>query len=102
MGEGKTMKKNFINRISGIVEEGVERVQEMAGDVQHRVREEASVLARRTRTGIREGKDAAMHAEQQMVKTVKSHPTVFILAAIGLGFLTAAMIYAATEREQES
>ncbi len=93
------MKKNIINRITGLVEEGVDRVQDMAGDVQHRVREEASVMARRARTGIREGKERAIQAEEQMVGTVKAHPTVFILAAVGLGFLTAAMIYAATERE---
>jgi vacuolar-type H+-ATPase subunit E/Vma4 len=95
------MKKNIFNRISGLVEEGVERAQEVAGDVQHRMREEASVLARRARSGIREGRERAIHAEEQMVDTVKAHPTVFVLAAVGLGFLTAAMIYAATERKRD-
>ena len=94
------MKKNLINRITGLMEEGVDRVQDMAGDVQHRVREEASVIARRARSGLREGKDRAMQAEEKMVGTVKAHPTVFILAAVGLAFLTAAMVYAATEREE--
>lgn len=93
-------KKNMINRITGLVEEGVDRVQDLAGDVQHKIREEASVFARRARSGLREGKDRAILAEEKMVGTVKAHPTVFVLAAVGLGFLTAAMIYAAMEKEE--
>ena len=93
------MKNNIINRISGLVEGGVDRVQDMAGDVQHKVRKEASVIARRARTGLREGKDCAILAEERVVGTVKAHPTAFLLAAVGLGFLTVAMIYAATYRE---
>jgi hypothetical protein len=93
-------KNNIINRLSGLVEEGVDRVQDIAGDVQDTLRKEASVLARRARSGLREGKERAIDAEERMVGTVKDHPTVFVLAAIGLGFLTAAMLYAATEKER--
>ena len=94
------MKKNIMNRLSGLFEEGMDRVQDIAGDVQHKMREEASVLARRSRSGLRQAKDRAMVAEEKVVGSFKAHPTVFVLAAVGLGFLTAAMIYAATEREE--
>ena len=95
-------KNNIINRLSGLMEEGVDRIQDIAGDLQDTVRKEASVIARRAKTGLKEGKERAILAEERVVGTVKDHPTVFVLAAVGLGFLTAAMLYAASEKERKS
>ncbi|MDP9291608.1 MAG: hypothetical protein M3O82_04495 [Verrucomicrobiota bacterium] len=77
-------KPKLVNRISGLMDQGVERLQSVAGNVQDRVTSDGCWWKRRATDALREGKEKLMPTEAPALRVLKEHPVLLIIAGVFL------------------
>lgn len=75
-------KDNFLNRVSGLFDDGVCRVQDAADDLQHRIRKDKRTLTRKARQGYWDGRDRVASAEEAILRSVRENPSIFSIVAL--------------------
>ena len=92
-------KEEIVNRLTGLFDQGLDRIQEARGEVEEHFRTGTKAVTKRAKTGWNEGKGRFLATEQRLAGTLKQHPTVFILAGLGvLGLVFAKLLYDARTR----
>src|SRR5437899_3264962 len=92
-------KDKVINRLAGLMDDGVERMHTIADDLGKRVRTDASLVAERAKIGLMHGRERLMTTEQRMIRNMRAHPIPFLLAGLSVcGLILAKLIYDQTIR----
>jgi hypothetical protein len=87
------MQKNrMMHQLNGLLDDGKTRVRDFADDMEARIRTEAGQIARRARTGLVEGRDQIIAAEETVIRNVKANPVAFALAGLSLVGLFVAIL----------
>lgn len=89
-------KEKLYNRVTGLLDEGLNRMHGLADDWE----ETASTAARRARSGLRQGRERLMTAEENVTQSVKDHPYVFMLIGLGLLSLVIGLILGQQQRRK--
>ena len=92
-------KEEIVNRLTGLFDQGLDRMHEAKDEVEEHFRTGTKAVTERARTGWSEGRGRFFATEQRLAETVKQHPTVFLLAGLGvLGLVFAKLLYDARTR----
>jgi hypothetical protein len=81
-------KDRILNQINGIFDDGMSRVQDVAGDLEER----SMQMARRAKDGLLQSRDTIVSLEEAFVRTVRKNPVLFIGAAVALAGLFVAKL----------
>ncbi len=73
-----------LNRLNGLIDQGMGKMQTITSDLEGKFRNEAEDLARRARGGLEQGRAQFQNAEQVLIKNAKDHPVLFILGALSV------------------
>ena len=93
-------KEEIVNRLSGLFDQGRERMHEVRDDMEERFRTGAEAVTARAREGWSDGRERFLDAEQRMVRTVRENQTVFLLAGLSLlGLVLAKLLYDRQKRQ---
>lgn len=71
------IRKFNSNRLTDLLEDGVGRVQDVAGDLQKRVRKDSRRLAKEARHRYADGREKLVDAEEALVQSVRENPAMF-------------------------
>lgn len=77
-------KDRIFNRVTGLFDDGVSRVQDAADDLQHRLRKDGRKVARKARRGYSDGRDRVLSAEETVAQAVRENPSLFAVVALVL------------------
>jgi len=96
-------KQTMQQRFSDLLDHGVGRVQDVAEDVQSRVKKDGKVFSKKAKEGYAEGIEALSSAEEAMFKTVKENPGLVAgILLIVVGLVVGAMIVRSRQQRTES
>ena len=77
-------KDEVFNRLSGLLDQGKDKMQAITDDLEDRFRTEAEAMAERARGGLKQGHEQFRTAEEMMRRNAKDHPLLFILGALSI------------------
>ena len=73
-----------MNRLNGLLDDGKTRVRDFAEEMEDKVRTDASMMVKQAKTGLMQGRDQIMAAEETVMRTVRANPAAFALAGLSL------------------
>lgn len=96
-------KQTMHHRFSDLLDHGVGRVQDVAEDVQSRVKKDGKVLSKKAKEGYAEGIEALSSAEEAVFKAVKENPGLVAgILLIVVGLVVGAMIVRSRQRPEST
>lgn len=94
-------KQSMQHRFSDLLDHGVGRVQDVADEVQSRVKKESKVLSKKAKAGYSDSLEALGSAEDVMLRTVRENPGLIAgLLLIVVGLVVGAMIVRNRRRDE--
>jgi len=76
--------EKVINRLNGLIDQGMDKMHTITGDLEEKFRAEAEAMARRTKSGLKQGREQLQTAEEVVLRNAKDHPVLFILGALSV------------------
>jgi capsular polysaccharide biosynthesis protein len=77
-------KEKMLNRLTGLIDHGMDAAHTVANDLEQRFRNEARTITRRAKDGLMDQTNRIVSAEEMMMRNVKDHPVIYILAGLSI------------------
>jgi hypothetical protein len=91
-------KPKMFNRLGGMLDEGVSKLQDAAGDWGDKFRSDAQTVSKKAKKSWQRGKRQIM-PDPWWVRAVRDHPALWILAAVTLVLLIVSKVVLDQEDE---